>query len=1237
MEKQEQTADIPVMGARGGLYFPIKLRCSDTAALLDNPWLGGAIARALGRSFSTARNMLPRNCAFGDGVCLSPASLDRSVPLDAGQQKALLDEIDKAIGDAARAQSLPLYPGIPGSSDSSGPADVPSERFNPARFDRLTRQYELPSYGGGKAKARVKATSNPFAKLLDLYLEAIDSAEELRDTGRDFDKPSDTRIAADAKASGLFEKLRLQWADVDTMRRFYLGEVDPSQLSQADAVELLPYLQTFFNKDDSPNLQAIARREKDIEVGIALSELIRAHVAGLNAAARSVTDPNQKDVRDVLGDIGAYYLEAAVLSPDHAAARIAFLDTFYGEGARIILYAGLRFARTFYAEKLKPNLPGAIVASTDLVGIDQISRLVISHAGFIEGFLWPQTAGDAFGDLPRSQQEIGNLPTDSQVTGLIARVLHMQVELPALVLLMEIDALRYAINQTGESVGDWNRELVSLSQELTADLKNPDIEPFFKRADAIYKRVDELRGTIYSAVRSAELRRKIGEQIPLMIIGGEVTAAVGAWVELVTAGSRWLTILAEGAALTLFNGLTTPSAQRPSGVSGWAIQLGENLLLTGLGKFVGALGEGLGKGKNIARGWVMARRAAVTIGGTVVNSFLMTAVQSLDAHVRGGAGESSFSELLTSNLIMSVIGAIFGSSVRSKRPEVSEQVFAALPEPEQAKELQTSWGINGDAAQRWLRLRKRTADYQRNYERVAKASRTGKLSPEDFEAWRNETLDLARDLAENLDLVEMIGGPESRQQTASMLDQLTEATRNMKYSGDVHPVPELTPGLTRVGEGPTYTYDPAHPPTEALKALREAYENDADPNVNVADLPGGGWEATDAGGKILFQALPLGPEIAGLLPSSLDGLAGGPAPSGDPAVPIDIAVHGPKAEAGLARVRLQTDAPELLAQLAEIANRDPKSVYSLLQILARGDAAKHGEVWHGISKYLKKGNAKTLVRAARLAGDTEGRSAFSLFRKMASWQDIHIAGLEAIYQVRPETTGPEINVFLGDFGDNGVKETLQDIAALAPRVEPKGLKSVIGRLFTPFTEGTKYNPDRSFASSSQTGAVAELYAGVEIAKKFPTMEIAFQVPEVTPGGDVRINDIVVRDPQTGAQLASFEIKEITSAFLGPRAPGELAKDIALDVQRRAEWQKAGVQRGPFETFRWRIRGREIQAQAIESLRQEGNTSPTPQQIDERMRGLVRPGLADAFLQLPEPVRAEYQNLFLQNLPFVQFF
>jgi hypothetical protein len=98
--------------------------------------------------------------------------------LNPDEWKLLLSQVDRAIEDAARAQSLA---GAPTKHSGSGAQERVSELFDPERYIISEASYELPTYKGGRTKAGVKADDNPFEHLLELYDSALDSSNALFD------------------------------------------------------------------------------------------------------------------------------------------------------------------------------------------------------------------------------------------------------------------------------------------------------------------------------------------------------------------------------------------------------------------------------------------------------------------------------------------------------------------------------------------------------------------------------------------------------------------------------------------------------------------------------------------------------------------------------------------------------------------------------------------------------------------------------------------------------------------------------------------------------------------------------------------------------------------------------------------------------------------------------------------------------------------------------------------------
>ena len=1248
------------MTAGGSLYFPIRLRCADLAALPRNPDLGGAITRALGRSFGRVRAALPPDVAFAEGVLLRRAQITSEVALDDYERKALLSVIDEAISNAARAQSLPLatqmrdssgepFAGTPAADEPQAPAADrgEGEEIAPERYDDLASLYELPSYQGGKAHVRVKPKSDPFEKLVDLLWLAVATTDEIREFGEITDANTQ-RFAALGKLLDVWRDLRVQAVAVETLRRIYLGELDPSKLTEDDRKQLRR-LRWLFDQAGRLNLAAVPARIKQIEAGLILAATIRAHVSELNARLKTLNDPQKKYVREATMDVGTYYLEAYSLPQDpadaraagveSAPARVAFLDNFYADSSRIEIYAILRWARSTYRDSLQPNLPKSISGTGTSSLIYRCHLIALERARRIEFMLGGLYGMDRYGDLPRSQSDIVSIPDTDLLTTLSAEVLQLEIELPVLQLWRAAETLRGLPDTTDPPGGssedreNWGKELDAFALRFAQQVQQRNHDDFIRDAEAIEKRIRELDKAIHEAIRNAKIRRMIVEQILLTLVTGGVAAGVGSWVLRVTSGSRWLALFAEAATLTVVNGVLTPAAQRPSSILGWAAQFGENLLLARVGQAIGALARA---GGEVAGGLATVRRI-LAFGGVIgANSFLQTAVQAIDAKARNLEGESSFTEMLSINLLMNSIGVAVGAAVHTRRPGVSEAAFAALPTSEQLAQLKESWKIPDNDAQRWLNLKNRAQDFESRYQRLAKAAQSGKLTPEEFEAWRKEGLDLARDLTDNADIVGRLGNLESRQALTDLVARMTDVLRRVQYSGPVRPVPELTEGLKHVGEGPTYTFDPAKPP-KRLRALREFYENNPDPDITVEPLPNNGWEAK-RGGTIVFQALPAGPEIAGLLPPAIEVIATNAA-SAKGLARITAGEADPTIRAGWEGPAAPREVPELRSQLAFASVESPEAVRRLLELAGRGDLPLSKGALEGISNYLKLGGeTETLARAAIIHDynqrPAEARAhAERVLNNLAGWDKSAVQGLELMLnevRTRTPTTSDvrgSLERLFGDVDPQIIKGAMQAVTVLAPR--SRGL----GKALTGLLSGNPYN---------ERGGIGSLLSGVELAQRYPGTIISFEVPVETPQGFRRVQDIAVVDPNTGRALFNFEIKEVSTVQLGRRASHEFAVDILLDIEARKAEAAAGVKlTDRYGSFRWRIRKLNLREIAVEQLKREGSASPTEADVETRMREYVQQNLRKAFtdhaLATVDPAELKaYQDAF-DHLSFVEFF
>ncbi len=174
--------------ASAGLHFPITLHCASLDDLLEEAGLEAALARALGRAFAGARAQLPAALAVGGGVALQPPHLVQG-RLSVEQTANLLARIRSAIEMAARSQSLPLVrsakaiDGRPetirargsfgdllrddgqerdlSDADRSSQSGGVREPFDPARYDRASGSYAVPSYQSGGKKQPLPVKPDP--------------------------------------------------------------------------------------------------------------------------------------------------------------------------------------------------------------------------------------------------------------------------------------------------------------------------------------------------------------------------------------------------------------------------------------------------------------------------------------------------------------------------------------------------------------------------------------------------------------------------------------------------------------------------------------------------------------------------------------------------------------------------------------------------------------------------------------------------------------------------------------------------------------------------------------------------------------------------------------------------------------------------------------------------------------------------------------------------------------------
>jgi hypothetical protein len=1264
---------------RRGLFFPVHLRCTTVADALTGAGLEDALARALGRAFAHARAALPAATATGDYIQLHPPFLTAG-DLAPDQAAALLRRVSSALDRAARAQRLPLHaPTI--AERPSPPAPVPidgSELIDPRRYDPGTNSYDVPSYDGGRRQVPVRAVANPFAQLLARFDQTIAAIDALLSRMAALRDPNQHRRDEQGNVEALRRGTDFERNVIVLVADVVKGRTRPEDIpagqrrSYDRAVALYAEPGKRF-----PVRASVAAREAQLLRGQLILAMVRARIMDLDRQANAVTDTqalqraiaqavgdasaggsdSQTVLRETYMDLSAYYLavlslrtkarsllEAVTVAQDRALAQLAFLDTFYADPQRVVLYAAIRFVRGRVPElwenlrRIAPGLEGGIVIF-DLENTTPYGPNEFPRTTRLGAFNWALTHAlalrrlyEPIGDLPGSQQDAQGAPTAQVGAQISALFDHLQVEIAVLALWQPIAGLYQLVfshPQIGQSLfsfgrperEDWLQELQLLERAFATELStypHPDIA---QRVDYWERRVNALLGTIVSAAHRADIVAAIIEQIPFLLIGGEIAAGIGAWVRLATS-SRWLVALAEGAAFTTFNALTAPPGARPTSALGWAGQLALNVGWARIGRVL------FEAGGDLAGRLGQSRRALLTIGaGVVLPGLSLTALQTLaqeiERRARGQGGESSITELFTVNLIMNALGLLVSAGM--PRPEPPSGPSGAMLRYSPA-DLARRTSISETAAAAWLDLAGRADEFQTRFRTLAEAARRGTLDRAAFEQLQREGLALADELAQKLPiLAEALGTGQSAGTIQAAIARLRALLAGLTYTPGQAPVlalPELVSGLTPAPNGITWLYDPDRPPARLANVRQSSVER----GYSVHDLPGGGWEATDAQGQVVLQLLPAPVPAAGELPPSLEGAA-----------------SSPQAAAGLTQVRAQTAAPQLEAQLAQaLVQSGASPVTRLMRIVGRFIAPDNQDAWLGLSTYLRLEGDPALLARVLTFRDSQSLArenalhADTVLRQLAAWDASAVRGLHAAYQIRRNLTTERIANLFANFEPEQVKGIFQSIDFLAAR--SRGL----GHLLGPLTSGN---------IPQERGAIGALTSGVQLAERYPDTIISFEEPVTKPSGAViRIQDINVIRRETmrvagevrtaETTLASFEIKEVSTVNLGRRAPHELAIDIVLDAHARAQRPTPiGAARPFFETFRWRIR--RLNLERIAALRAGIGDVHDPR-IEQAMRDIVKDQLRAAFndpaLQSLSPQEIQgYRNAFDHGVPFVEFF
>jgi len=522
-----------------------------------------------------------------------------------------------------------------------------------------------------------------------------------------------------------------------------------------------------------------------------------------NPQARAVAGADQGALRQTIMDLGSFYLELPVIGAENpkglystattfadfldqltlviqeAFGRLAFLDTFYSDPLRVQLYAAARFARQLQAE-IEQNLvavarapvnyyggpiitPGTFASGTARTaryfsqtpearkwvrsGIGHLTALTaaIDLAQFVQRQL------DAIGDLPKKPQDVHGAPSSQLAVLLSAAIMLLQGDIAVLAVWANVANILNVLHtntKLGTVVGgrdDWFRDLTNLEQDLSKEFnRSPHSQNLQSLVDGWERRLEKLTDNIRSVAKTERIIAAVVGSLPLLMFGGIAASSVGAWVGAVTNGSRLLIVLAEGATFTLFSALTTPTSLQPATATGWAIELGVNVALAGFGRFFRLFGTGA----DVAEGLSLSRRLLLAGGALTATSLVQTTLQSIAqsledrAHRQGG--ESSFTEVLTINLIMNALVMLFHASIseqaRSGAPLTADQLVA---------DIQQSRGvtIGLDAAGQWLSLEARAKSFLEDFQAALKK---GTLTEEEFNGWKQKGDDLARDLEQQL-------------------------------------------------------------------------------------------------------------------------------------------------------------------------------------------------------------------------------------------------------------------------------------------------------------------------------------------------------------------------------------------------------------------------------------------------------------------------------------------------------
>lgn len=1164
---------------------------------------------------------------------------------------------DSQADASARAVSARAYTvgsHIAFAAGEYAPGTQEGDRLLAHELAHVAQQSGETSPGVVRRKGGAPRSRAPFDKVLKLHGEAADALRELARELHALPNPTEPlkeRIEAIEKRAQRSDE---QKAGATEVVDAWIAGKEPPVDAPVDALNYV-----YDDKPSAKGLEMLERMETNV---LALVDLVLPRVKELSQAAEDLGPDAPLQMREAFHIVAGYYLDLIPRASSNTVfEEVTFLDTFY-QDPRIIqgygLWAYIRAELPDLYENLLLGAEGGehtFALDKTLKGDDpRISDTTIRD--FFDKGLQGKRAGEiaitvnAVRDLKKAEEGVGTLPAhlgevrrmpDPEVNAGLARMLmDVQVRVAILRLWQPIDPLRgllHSQNNAGQSLfsfsksdrTEWLEEMVRLEGEFADELREGDHPNIGDRIDAWQKRVLALVDKIPPEVRQKKIIAAIVEQIPFMFVAGATAARMGLWVRAATQ-SKWLAALAEGATMTLFSAASIPAnaPNRPQGALGWTANLAVNVLFARVGRLFFEVGD---KASHLAftRSLIASFGTRIVIP-TVSLTALQTGVQLVEAKIHDTGGETSFTELMTINLVLNGIGmAVGAATVAPSRPggAAPPPGSTALAKPT-AADLARQLNVPTAEALLLLEVAARLDDFKASVAALNEAAARGKLTRAQFDAFKKQGLDLADFLEARLGPLAKAGafGATTPAQAKAFLDTARARLNGMTWETGTKVqalLPEGTPGLVRVGEGQQWVYDRARPPRR-LDALRADYEKRGN---TVRALPSGGWEAADSKGLVLARVIPVSQQAVQALSKSV----------------ADVA-KGPLAKEGLTRLRSQTAIPanllEAQLQQALSAPGGEAAVPRVLQHLARFVDPANTRAWEGLSRYLDLGGDPKLLARSMAYAQTKEFAAESkmlankLLEHMAGWDAEAVEGFGALFRLKPNLTAERVLNLVASFEPAQVQGILQSLAVLEPR--SRGLGKVLG----PLTSG---------AEMSMRGGMGAIASGVELAKRYPGATLVFEEPVTNAAGDViRVTDISVQETTTTrvagktitttTEIVAVEVKEVSSDSLGKRADQELARDIARDsVERSKRLTPVGAARPFFETFIWRIRANEIRQQAVKAL----GPGATPQQIDAKMRSIVENSLKKVFdrsefKKLPQAEQDGYRAAF-KGVPFVEFF